>query len=141
MDIVIGLAVLGLVVWSIYKMFCDENTDINKDGKVDAEDAKVGMDMAVGAVGGMATGAAVAAANIVEEKIDKAREEVKANIDAKTEEVFVKVMEEAAKAETAVVEEAKEAAAELVKEVDQVVEEVKVQELKVGKKGRKPKVK
>jgi hypothetical protein len=136
MEIIIGLAILAGIVWYIYKKV-GVAADVNNDGKVNSEDAKVAVDMAVTSVGGFATGAAVAAANAVEEKIDKAREEVKTNIDAKTEEIFVKVMEEAAKAETAVVEEAKETAAELVKEVDQVIEEVK----KVAKRGRKSKVK
>jgi len=161
MEIIIGLVILAGIVWYIYKKV-GVAADVNNDGKVNSEDAKVAVDMAVTSVGGFATGAAVAAANAVEEKIDKAREEVKTNIDAKTEEIFVKVMEEAAKVEkpveeilkevvatvepvveeikkveTAVVEEAKEAAAELVKEVDKVIEEVKT----AAKRGRKKKVK
>ena len=136
MEIIIGLAILAGIVWYIYKKV-GVVADVNNDGKVNSEDAKVAVDMAVTSVGGFASGAAVAAANAVEEKIDKAKEEVKTNIDAKTEEIFVKVMEEAAKAETAVVEEAKEAAAELIKEVDQVIEEVKT----AAKRGRKKKVK
>lgn len=42
-----------------------------------------------------------------------------------------KITEEVKKTETAVVEEAKEASAELVKEIDTVLEEVKVQELRI----------
>jgi hypothetical protein len=125
MEIIIGLAILAGIVWYIYKKV-GVAADVNNDGKVNSEDAKVAVDMAVTSVGGFATGAAVAAANAVEKKV---------------EEVAVKVVEEVkaveAKVETAVVEEAKEAAAELVKEVDQVIEEVKT----AAKRGRKKKVK
>jgi len=125
MEIIIGLVILAGIVWYIYKKV-GVAADVNNDGKVNSEDAKVAVDMAVTSVGGFATGAAVAAANAVEKKV---------------EEVAVKVVEEVkaveAKVETAVVEEAKEAAAELVKEVDQVIEEVKT----AAKRGRKKKVK
>lgn len=102
MEIIIGLAVLGLVVWYIYKKV------IVSEGKIDSQDA-VAVDMAVTAVGGMATGATIASATAVENKVEE-----------------VKAVE--AKVETAVVEEAKESAAELVKEADKVIEEVAVVE-------------
>ena len=142
MDVLIGLAALGFVVWYIYKKV-GVVADVNNDGKVDAEDAKVAMDVAVTSVGGMATGAAVAAANVVEEKIDKAREDIKDNIDAKTEEIFVKVMEAEAKIES-VAEEVKGVVTAVETKVEETVAAVeeKVEEVvQKAKKGRKPKVK
>ena len=142
MDVLIGLGFLGLVVWYIYKKV-GVAADVNADGKVDTEDAKVAMDMAVSSVSGMATGAAVAAANIVEEKIDKASEDIKDNIDAKTEEIFVKVMEAEAKIES-VAEEVKGVVTAVETKVEETVAAVeeKVEEVvQKAKKGRKPKVK
>lgn len=125
MEVIIGLAALGLVVWYIYKKV-GVVSDFNNDGKVNTEDAKVAMDMAVSSVGGMATGAAVAAATAVETKVEE--------VATKVEEVVAVVQE--------TVEEKVEETFTVVEEaVDTVVEEVKVQELRVGKKGRKPKVK
>lgn len=127
MEIIIGLAILAGIVWYIYKKV-GVVADVNNDGKVNSEDAKVAVDMAVTSVGGFASGAAVAAANAVEKKV---------------EEVAVKVVEEVkaveAKIETAVVEEAKEAAAELTKKVEEVKTEVVEEVKKVAKRGRKPK--
>jgi hypothetical protein len=129
MEIIIGLAILAGIVWYIYKKV-GVAADVNNDGKVNSEDAKVAVDMAVTSVGGFATGAAVAAANAVEKKV---------------EEVAVKVVEEVkaveANIETAVVEEAKEAAAELVTKVEEVKTEVVEEIKKVAKRGRKSKVK
>jgi 1-aminocyclopropane-1-carboxylate deaminase/D-cysteine desulfhydrase-like pyridoxal-dependent ACC family enzyme len=116
MEVIIGLVALSFVVWYIYKKV-GVAADVNNDGKVDSQDAKVAMDMAVSSVGGMATGATVAAASAIEQKV---------------EEIAVKVETEVA----AKVEEIKEEIKEVVADV-----EVKVQELKVGKKGRKPKAK
>jgi len=129
MEVIIGLAILSGIVWYIYKKV-GIAADVNNDGKVNSEDAKVAVDMAVTSVGGFATGAAVAAANAVEKKV---------------EEVAVKVVEEfkavEAKIDTAVVEEAKEAAAELVTKVEEVKTEVVEEIKKVAKRGRKSKVK
>jgi hypothetical protein len=99
MEIIIGLAVLGLVVWYIYKKV------MVSEGKIDSQDA-VAVDMAVTAVGGVAAGAAVYVAENLK-NVDKAKEDVKADIDTKTEEAFVKAMETEAKVEepVAVVEE------------------------------------
>ena len=130
MDTLIGLIFLGVVGYYVYKK-------LTKPAVVEevVEEVKKEPEIVV-----------VAPVPVVEEVpapvVDNAKEEVKANIDTKTEEAFVKAMvEEATKVETVVVENAKEVAAELVKEVDQVIEEIKVQELRVVKKGRKKKVK
>jgi predicted PP-loop superfamily ATPase len=117
MDVLIGLAALGLVVWYIYKKV-GVAADVNNDGKVDAEDAKVGMDMAVGAIGGMATGAAVAAATAVETKVEEVVAVVQEAVEEKVEET-VTVVEKAVD--------------NVVEEVEEVVEKVK--------KGRKPNAK
>lgn len=92
MEVIIGLAVLGLVVWYIYKKV-GVAADVNNDGKVDTEDAKVAMDMAVSSVGGMATGAAVAAAEAVETKVEKVVAVVKEEVEAKVEETVAAVEE------------------------------------------------
>jgi len=113
MDVLIGLGFLGLVVWYIYKKV-GVAADVNNDGKVDAEDAKVGMDMAAGA----------------EVVVAKAVEEIKVET-AKIEEVAVaKYKEELA----AFVETETKVAKELVAEVEKVVEEVKAVEAKVEEK-------
>jgi len=69
MEIIIGLAVLGLVVWYIYKKV------MVSEGKIDSQDA-VAVDMAVTAVGGVAAGAAVYVAEDLK-NVDKAKEDVK----------------------------------------------------------------
>ena len=70
MEIIIGLAVLGLVVWYIYKKV------MVSEGKIDSQDA-VAVDMAVTAVGGVAAGAAVYVAEDLK-NVDKEKEDIKA---------------------------------------------------------------
>ena len=108
MDIIIGLLVLGGVIYYVYNKVM-KTADVNNDGKVDSKDAEIAVDMAVTSVGGFAAGAAVSVAQAVETKF---------------EEVKVEGVKWVNKAETAVVEEAKEATAELVKAVETKVEEV-----------------
>jgi hypothetical protein len=125
MDMVIGLAILGLVVWAIYKMFHDENTSLEEAEKNEEKTVDKVEEIKPAPVASL------------EPVVEKAREEVKANIDAKTEEVFVKVMEEAAKEVVATVEPVVEEKVEETVDADEVVEEV----VEKVKKGRKPKVK
>ena len=140
MDMVIGFLILGLIVWSIYKIFYDENASLEEDEKNEEKTVDKAEEVKPAPVASL------------EPVVDVAREEIKANIDAKTEEVFVKVMEEAATAVETKVEEVvavvQEAVEEKVEEtftvveeaVDNVVEEIEEVVEKV-KKGRKAKAK
>jgi hypothetical protein len=132
MDMVIGLAILGLVVWAIYKMFYDENASLEEAEKNEEKTVDKVEEIKPAPVASL------------EPVVDVAREEIKADIDAKTEEAFVKTMveettkldkeaEEVIKEVVATVEPVVEEKVEEVEEVEEVVEKVK--------KGRKAKAK
>jgi hypothetical protein len=93
METIIGIAILGIVGYTIYKMVSKKETPVEAVAETVAEVKKE--------------------AEVV---VDKAREEIKGNIDAKTEEVFVKAMEKSAK----IIDVPKESA-ELLDKVQEVV--------------------
>jgi TRAP-type mannitol/chloroaromatic compound transport system substrate-binding protein len=132
MDMVIGFLILGLIVWSIYKMFYDENASLGEAEKNEEKTVDKAEEVKPAPVASL------------EPVVNVAREKIKADIDAKTEEAFVKAMveettkldkeaEEVIKEVVATVEPVVEEKVEEVEEVEEVVEKVK--------KGRKAKAK
>ena len=138
MEVIIGLGFLGLVVWYIYNKVGKE-ADLNEDSKFDSKDAEIAVDMAVNAVGGMATSAAVSVAQAVETKVEEVDIKVE-TVEVKVEEVTAKV-EEVIKIVEAKVEETVAIVEEVVETVEPVVEEVIEEVVQKAKKGRKSKAK
>jgi hypothetical protein len=138
MEMVIGFLVLGLIVWSIYKMFSEENASIEETNESKEE-------VVVAKVEEVKPAPVASLEPVVTPVVDDVREEVKANNDTKIEEAFVKAMAEEA---TKLDKECEEVIKEVVATVEPVVEEaiektvaVVEEVIETVKRGRKPKAK